>query len=124
MPSQRINRFNEDVKRELSAIFKTLKDPRLSSGLISIVRVEVSNDLSYATVRFSALCPPEEIKSIQGGLKSAAPYIRRQLSQSLRLRKAPELRFVYDDSIAYGAHIAKILNDIDIPQDSEDSEDE
>ena len=79
MPSQRINRINEDVKRELADIFRTLKDPRIAP-LVSIVRVEVSGDLSYAKIYVSALGAEDATANTVKGLKSASGYIRKKLS--------------------------------------------
>lgn len=104
----RMGRTNEDVLRELTAILRKVKDPRVN-GLITIVRVEVTNDLSYATVYISSMDGIEVAKEAVVGLKSAAGYMRRELGAALRLRHVPELRFVADDSIAYSAHISETL---------------
>lgn len=109
MPGHRIDRIAEDIRRELSDILRSVKDPRIT-GLVSIVKVEVSQDLSYAKVFVSDLNgnPEEAVK----GLKSAAGYIRRELSSRLDIRKTPELKFIQDESIEHSAKIAKLLNDI------------
>ena len=109
MPSHRMGRTTEDIRRELTAIFRELKDPRVQ-GLISIVRVDVSSDLSYCTVYISAMEGMEHAKQATQGLKSASGYIRRELGARLRLRHVPELIFKPTDSIAYGANISRILN--------------
>lgn len=90
MPSQRINRINEDVKRELADIFRTLKDPRIAP-LVSIVRVDVSGDLSYAKIYVSAIGSENATENTVKGLKSAAGYIRKELSERLHIRKTPSL---------------------------------
>lgn len=112
MPSQRINRINEDVKRELADIFRTLKDPRIAP-LVSIVRVDVSGDLSYAKIYVSAIGSENATENTVKGLKSAAGYIRKELSERLHIRKTPELKFIADSSISHGAEISRILKDID-----------
>lgn len=109
MSSYRMDRTGEDIMRELTAILRTVKDPRVT-GLISIVRVDVTRDLSYATVYVSAMEGPEAAKEAVKGLKSAAGYMRRELGNALRLRHVPELQFVADDSIAYSARIAQTLS--------------
>ncbi len=111
MPSHRMGRTTEDILRELTAIFRELKDPRVQ-GLISIVRVEVTNDLSYCTVYISAMQGMEQAKKAVEGLKSASGHIRHELGARLKLRHVPELIFKPTDSIEYGANIAKILNDL------------
>ena len=121
MPSHRSGRINEDVKRELTDILRTVKDPRVS-GMLTIVRAEVSNDLSYATVRISAMEGIEQARQSVKGLKAASGYIRRELGQRLKLRKVPELRFVADDSIEHSASIARILHDLEDTAHKEDRE--
>ncbi len=111
MPSYRMDRTGEDIMRELTAILRTVKDPRVS-GLISIVRVDVTRDLSYATVFVSSMDGMESAKTAVKGLMSAAGYMRRELGAALKLRHVPELRFVADDSIAYSSHIAKTLEQL------------
>lgn len=118
MPSHRSGRINEDVKRELTDILRTVKDPRVS-GMLTIVRAEVSSDLSYATVRVSAMEGIEQARRSVKGLTAASGYIRRELGKRLPLRKVPELRFIADDSIEYSAGIAKILHDLE-PNESVD----
>lgn len=123
MASHRIERTTEDVKRELTAIFRELKDPRVADSFLSIVRVEVTNDLSYCTVQVSAIEGLERAKEAVKGLKSASGFIRRELGHRLKLRHVPELIFNATDSIEYSAKISGILNSLDIKAD-EDNNDE
>ena len=116
MAGHRINRVSEDIKRELSAIFRKLKDPRIS-GMITVLRVEVTSDLSYATVHVSTIEGEEKTKESIKGLKSAQGFIRHELGTALRLRHVPELRFVADNSIAYSAEINKILRELHVDDD-------
>lgn len=116
MPSHRMGRTTEDIRRELTAIFRELKDPRVQ-GLISIVRVDVSSDLSYCTVYISAMEGIDHAKQAIVGLKSASGYIRRELGQRLRLRHVPEMHFKATDSIEYSANISRILNDLPASRD-------
>ena len=117
MASYRLDRTGEDILRELTAILRTVKDPRVTGGMISIVRVDVSRDLSYATVYVSAMEGIETAKTAVKGLKSAAGYMRHALGEALSLRHTPELRFIADDSIDYSARIAKTLADIERGKD-------
>ena len=84
----------------------------MSGSLLSIVRVDVTRDLSYATVYVSSMSGMDAAKEAVKGLKSAAGYMRRELGYALSLRHTPELRFVADDSIAYSANISATLNRI------------
>ena len=120
MGSHRIERTTEDIKRELTAIFRELKDPRVQQAFISIVRVEVTNDLSYCTVQISAIEGLDRAKEAVKGLKSASGFIRRELGHRLHL--VPELIFHATDSIEYSAHISRILNSLDIKEDEEEND--
>ena len=110
MPSNRIGRINEEIQRELADQLRHLKDPRVSSGMVSITRVDTTGDLRYARVYVSALNKNQE-KEILKGLKSASGFLRRELGRALQLRYTPELQFIADDSIQYGAHILEVLRD-------------
>ena len=110
MASNRINRINEEIQKELSALFRTLKDPRVQGGMVTVTHVDTTTDLRYAKVFVSVLDKAQE-KDVVKGLKSAAGYLRRELGATLRLRYTPELQFVADDSIEYGAHILEMLRD-------------
>ena len=112
MAGYRMGRVTEDVRRELMAIVRELKDPRVCDAFISIVRVEVTNDLSFCTVYISSVKGMESAKTALAGLKSASGYIRRELGSALKLRHVPELIFKATDSIEYGAAISKMLNDL------------
>ena len=120
MSGHKIDRVNEDIKRELSAIFRNLKDPRISS-MITVLRVDVTNDLSYATVYVSTVEGEDKTAESVKGLKSAKGYIRRELGSALKLRHVPELRFVADNSIAYSAEINKILKGLNL-SDAEETD--
>ena len=111
MASNRIGRINEEIQRELSALLRSVKDPRVH-GLVSIVRVDTTPDLHYAKVYVSVL-NKEDGKEVLKGLRSAGGYLRRELGRALSLRHTPELLFQEDDSIDKGAHILQLLNDIE-----------
>lgn len=112
MPSNRIGRINEEIQRELADQLRRLKDPRVSSGMVSIIRVDTTGDLRYARVYVSALDKSRE-KEVLKGLKSASGFLRRELGRALQLRYTPELQFIADDSIQHGAHILEVLRDPD-----------
>ena len=112
MPSYRVNRISEDVKKELVDVMRRLKDPRIKQGLISIVKVDVTSDLSSATVYVSSLEGKDSAAEAVEGFRSAAGLIRREITHRLKLRRAPEFRFVADDSIEHSTHIFKMLDDL------------
>lgn len=107
MASNRIHRINDEIQRELAAQLRNLKDPRVS-GMVSITRVDTTNDLRYARVYVSVLNKDQE-KEVLKGLKSASGFLRRELGHALQLRYTPELQFIGDDSIQHGAHILELL---------------
>jgi ribosome-binding factor A len=111
MATSRIGRINEEIQRELSALIRTVKDPRVR-GMISITAVETTPDLRYAKVFVSVLAK-DSADEVLRGLKSASGYLRRGLGSALALRYTPELLFHQDDSIDRGAHILRLLNDIE-----------
>ena len=113
MPSFKLGRTTEDIHRELSAILREVKDPRVKDCLLSVVRAEVTNDLSYCTVYVSTMEGLSRTKEAVQGLKSAAGLIRRELGRRLSLRHVPQLIFKATDSIEYGTHISKLLHDLE-----------
>jgi ribosome-binding factor A len=106
----------------LTAILRRVKDPRVSGTMLSIVRADVTNDMSYATVYVSSVDGMEATREAVKGLKSAAGFMRRELGMALSLRHTPELRFVADDSIEYSSRITATLNSLNIPADEEESD--
>ena len=116
MPSYKINRVTSDIRLCLSELFREIKDDRVSR-MLSIVKLEVSGDMSYATVYVSAIEGFEKTKeSVKALNKSASGYLRRELGSRLKLRKVPELRFIADNSIETSAEISRIINSFDKPQ--------
>ena len=118
MASNRINRINEEIQKELSSLLRSVKDPRVQNTMISITRVETTPDLRYTKVYVSFL-QEEKVKDAMAGLKSAAGWIRRQLGSNLKLRYAPEIVWALDDSITYGAHMLELINSLGVKHDEE-----
>jgi ribosome-binding factor A len=118
----KMGRVTSDIKLALSDILREVKDPRVSK-LLSIVKLDVSGDMSYAKVYVSAIEGKEKTEESVKALKNAAGYIRRELGSRLKLRKVPELRFVADDSIEVSANISRVISGFD-KKESEDSADE
>lgn len=104
----RTDRISEEVKRELSAVIRDLKDPRLPV-MTSVVSVKVTKDLKFAKAYISIMGDEKVVADGFSALKSASGFIRREIGHRLNLRNTPEFTFVPDDSIAYGAHINEIL---------------
>ena len=124
MASARIGRINDDIQRILSDRLRQVKDPRVSDqGMITLTRVDTTGDLRYAKVWLSVYGLKDE-KEFKKGLKSASGWLRRELGSTLKLVYTPELVFEVDHSIEYGAKISGILDNLNIPELSEeDAED-
>lgn len=110
MPSYRLGRINDDIKKEIAAMIPTLKDPRIH-GMISVTRVDTTADLRYCKVYVSAL-DKSDMADVIRGLKSASGYMRRELGRRVQLRYTPELTFISDDSIDRGAKLIKLMEDL------------
>ena len=110
MKSFKSVRNSEDIMRELTAILREMKDPRLHNSLI--IRVDVSSDVSYCKVYISSMSGMESAKEAVKALKNAAGYVRSELGSRLTLRHVPALTFIATDSIEYSANINRILNDV------------
>ena len=109
MPGYKINRVTSDIKLCLSELLREVKDPRVSK-LLSIVKVNVSGDMSYADIYVSAIEGSEKTaESVKALNKSAAGFLRRELGARMSLRKVPNLKFIADNSIENSAHISKII---------------
>ena len=120
MAKYRRGRINEEMFKEAAKIMQTVKDPRISENFVSVTGVEVTPDLKYAKVYYSALRGDK--KEIKKGLVAATGYMRTQLAKNLNLRITPELTFCEDTSIAYGAKIEKIISGFTYAEHPEDKE--
>ena len=104
----RTDRISEEVRRELSAVIRELKDPRIPM-MTTVVQVRVTKDLKFAKAYISVFGDEKVHKDAMAALHSASGFIRREIGSRLNLRNTPEFTFVEDDSIEYGAHINEIL---------------
>ena len=112
MSTHKLDRTNEDIQRVLSTLLRTIKDPRVNQGMMSVTAVETTGDLRYSKVYLSVLGLKDE-KELKKGLKSASGYLRHELGEALSLRYTPELIFELDKSIEHGAKINRIINDLE-----------
>ena len=109
--SNRMNRVNEELKRELSNIINYEVKNSNVTGMISVTKVKTSPDLKYARISVSII-NSKNIKQTLAGLKAASGFIRSRLAEKINLRVTPELVFELDDSMVYGEKIDNILKDI------------
>ena len=105
-------RVNGEVQRELSNIIRGgIKDPRVAP-MTSVVAVEVAPDLKTCKAYISVLGDEKAQEDTIKGLQSAEGYIRRELARKLNMRNTPEIKFVMDQSIAYGVAMSKMIDDV------------
>ena len=123
MASHRIVRINEEIQKELSALLRTIKDPRVAGTMISITRVETTPDLRYSKIYVSFL-DESRAKDAMKGLSSAGGFLRRQLGQALDLRYTPELVWALDDSITYGAHMLELIHSLNVGEPADENDDD
>lgn len=117
-------RINGEVQKELSNIIRNeIKDPRIHP-MTSVVAVEVAPDLKSCKAYISVYGSEEAAKATITGLKSAEGYIRRKLASSVNLRNTPEIRFILDQSIEYGVHMTRLIDEVNSSLKNEESYEE
>lgn len=116
MNSQRQERLNSQFKEELAELLRKVKDPRI--GFVSLTDVEVTPDLKQARVYVSVLGDEAARSATMAGLRSATGFLKSELARRVRLRQMPEIEWRYDDSIARGARINELLNQVKREQEA------
>lgn len=112
MDFSRNERIAEEIKKVVSQIINNdLKDPRIE-GLISVTKVEVTKDIRHATIFISFYGDKTKRDTTFEVIKNAKGYIRRELAGSIRVRYIPDISFKLDESIEYGIHINKLLEEV------------
>jgi len=118
LESQRAHKVGEQIHKEISALLvRGLKDPRV--GFVTITAVDVTPDLHLARVYFTVIGDDKARRETEAGLKSAVPYLRREIGKQLRMRYTPDLLFQYDTSIEYGQRIETIFKEIHAGEDDD-----
>jgi ribosome-binding factor A len=118
-PSRRIARINELLRDELAELLKReINDEAITGVLLSITNVETSPDLHTAHVYYSVYGTDEEKAETGKHLTKAAGFLRRQLMGRLDLRYTPHLEFVFDNSLADGARIMKLMHMVEDQRDA------
>lgn len=119
MAGFKAGRMSEDIRRIISAKMRDLKDPRIHGGeMLTVVRCDVASDGSYCKVYISSFEGLDKAKEAVKGFESATGFLKREISNVLKLKKCPELKFIADNSIERSAEITRKLREI-IP-DEED----
>jgi ribosome-binding factor A len=108
----RIERVNHLIRQEVSQLLqRQVKDPRLGS-FVSVTDVSTSPDLKYAKIYVSRIGGGEEKQETLDGLAAAAGFLRNELARRLELRRIPELRFQWDNSIEQGARLLNLIDEV------------
>lgn len=112
--SMKNTRINGEVQRVLAEVIRgEIKDPRISP-LTSVVSVEVAPDLKTCKAWISVYGDEEVQKATIAGLKSAEGFLRKELARRINLRNTPEIRFIVDQSIAYGVKMSKLIDEVNL----------
>jgi ribosome-binding factor A len=107
----RPDRVADQIRGEIASMLaRDVHDPGI--GFVTITRVQVTPDLQQARVHYTALGDEKARTSTARALQRAAPFLRRQIGSRLRLKRVPELQFLYDESIAGQDRIEQLLHDI------------
>ena len=108
---RRVERVASLIRREMSELLRTgVRDERVSQGMVSITTVVVAGDLQHCKVSVSIYGSKNEQEEAMEGLRSAAPYLRGELSRRLNMRRTPELVFHHDKGLAEGVEVLGLLN--------------
>jgi ribosome-binding factor A len=111
MSSTRAERVGDQIRSELAQLLsRDVQDPGI--GFLTLTHVRVTPDLQIARVYYTILGDEKAQRDSARALKRAAPFLKRQLGQRLRLRRVPELEFFYDESIARHDRIEQILQEL------------
>ena len=116
MAGHRQTRINEELTHALAEAVRQLKDPRISSSVVSVTDVDCAKDLKTANVYYSFFSVKYTEKDIKAALKSAAGFLRTHLARNVNLRETPLLNFIYDNSIERGNRINALLMEV-IPEE-------
>ena len=104
---ERTDRIAEEIRKVISEMIQNeLKDPRVK-GLIRVTKINLTKDLKFCKIYISVLGADKE--EVLAGIKSGAGYMRKELGQRVQIRILPELQFVIDNSMEYGAHIDQVI---------------
>jgi ribosome-binding factor A len=116
-------RLSEDILREVSAMIRSdIKDVRVRSYMVSVVRVELSGDNSDCKIYISAIEGFDAAKTAVKGLVSATGMIRRELADRLHIKRSPELKFIADNSIEYSAKLISEMEELERKRNGEKQE--
>ncbi|MBQ2678705.1 MAG: 30S ribosome-binding factor RbfA [Firmicutes bacterium] len=118
----RMVRINDEIQREIAEIIRTeIKDPRMAP-MVSVVKVETTQDLKFCKVYISVLGTEEETNNTMEALKSGEGFIRKLVAERVNLRLTPKLIFKHDDSLEYSIRMSKLIDEISAKEEHKDEE--
>ena len=118
----RMVRINDEIQREIADIIRTeIKDPRMAP-MVSVVKVETTQDLKFCKVYISVLGTEEEAHNTMEALKSGEGFIRKLVAERVNLRLTPKLIFKHDDSLEYSIRMSKLIDEISAKEEHKDEE--
>jgi ribosome-binding factor A len=107
---ERMRRINEALREVLSEGIGELKDPRI--GFVTVTGVRASTDLRQATVFVSVLGSEKKRDATLAGLESSRAPLQARVNRELHLKRTPQLRFEYDQSIEEGVRLSKLIDEL------------
>ena len=122
MSVPRTSRLAGQIRAEASEVLaREVHDPGI--GFVTLTRVQVTPDLQLARLYYTTLGDPAARRATERALERATPFLRRQLGQRLRLRRVPDVQFLFDQSIAHQARVEEILREIHATEAATPSDD-
>ncbi len=116
---ERTDRVEEEIKKVVGALIDNgIKDPRVN-GLVSVTKVVVSKDMKYCKI-YVSMIGTKDVNEAMEGLNSAKGVVRKEIGDRIRTFNTPEVKFIYDDSMAYGQHIDEIISSLNIQHDEDE----
>lgn len=110
--SNKIERINSEIRKQIAYIIeRDIKHPAID-GIISVTNVSVTNDMSLAKIRISALGASNSNEDIEKALNHSSGFIRKQLKSKVNIRRIPELIFEIDDNMEYAAKMSKLIDEV------------
>ena len=103
-------RVAEQIQRDLAEMLRLeVKDPRI--GMVTLTGVEVTADYAHAKVFFTTLGDADQVAAATEGLNRAAGFLRHELGHRIKLRSIPQLHFIYDESVARGVRLSRLIDE-------------
>lgn len=117
----RPDRVADQIRSELGSLLaRDVHDPGI--GFVTVTRVQVSRDLQLARVFYTVLGDAQARRTSQRAIARATPFLRRQIGSRLRLKRVPELTFLYDEALAGQDRIEQLLNELHADRDVDDTQ--